>query len=266
MTGTAWGGRRLLVVVAHPDDESFGCGSVIADAVAGGAQVVVCCATRGEAGEVPPDCDLGGGTLGELRERELRDAAAVLGVDEVVVLDFVDSDMHGEAGPATLVGAPLAAVVDAVAEVVARVDPDVVVTLDAGGGDGHRDHVRIAEATTEAVRRSGAGATLYSWTVVRSLLLRWLEALREGRPDAGHLQLDEDGLGRPDGEVTTVVDVSPHLERRRAAMAVHGSQRPPYDDMDVALAEAFLRHDRFVRVEPPWEGGPLEEALLVRRR
>ncbi len=262
----AWEGRRLLVVVAHPDDETFGCGSVIADAAAAGAHVTVCCATRGEAGELREGCSLGHGTLGDLRVAELRAAGQLLGARDVVLLDFLDSGMSGDPDPATLVGAPFEVVVDAVADVVRTVDPDVVVTLDATGGDGHRDHVRIALATTEAVRREAAGTSLYSWCIARSLLVRWLEGLRAANPDSGHLDLDATELGRPDGDITTVLDVAAHLDLRRRAIDLHASQHSPYEGMPDDLVDAFLRHDRLVRVEPPWEGGPVETSLLVPTR
>ena len=80
---------RLLVTVAHPDDETFGTGSIIAVAAERGAEVTVCCATRGEAGEahgVEP-----GSHLAAAREAELRAAGAVLGVGRFVVLDYLDS-------------------------------------------------------------------------------------------------------------------------------------------------------------------------------
>jgi LmbE family N-acetylglucosaminyl deacetylase len=80
---------RLQVVVAHPDDETFSCGSLLLHAVAAGATTAVCCATRGKAGGAGAD-------LGAVRERELRQAAAILGVD---------SGMTGDAGPDTVVGA-----------------------------------------------------------------------------------------------------------------------------------------------------------------
>jgi LmbE family N-acetylglucosaminyl deacetylase len=261
-----WNGRRLLVVVAHPDDETFGCGSVIARAAQEGASVTVCCATRGEAGELAPGYDLGDETLAERRVRELHDAATMLGVAEVVLLDFGDSGMTGEAPPHTLCGAALEQVVDAVARVITRVDPDVIVTLDEMGGDGHRDHVRIGEATTVAARRAAPGASVYQWTVVRSLLRLWFDTLRRSRPDAGHLQLDDTDLGRPDEDITTVLDATAVLELRRRAIALHASQHSPYDDLPDDLAEAFLTRDRLVRVAPPWSGGPIETALRLGER
>jgi hypothetical protein len=95
----------MLVVVAHPDDETFGTGSVIAHEARHGVQVVVCCATRGEAGEAP-DWLADGQDLGAVRERELRDAAVALGADRVVLLDFADSGMTGDLAANTLAGAP----------------------------------------------------------------------------------------------------------------------------------------------------------------
>ena len=263
---SAWAGRRLLVVVAHPDDETFGCGSVIAHAAAAGAHVTVCCATRGEAGQLAPGCELGSSTLAETRTRELHRAAAALGADDVVLLDFIDSDMVGVAGPGTLAGAPFDAVVDAVATVVIRVDPDVVVTLDPAGVDGHRDHARIGAATTEAVRRGGADVTLYHWAIARSLFVRWLQGQQEAGPGGTRLELEPVELGRPDDDFTTIIDVGAHLQQRRAAIALHASQRSPYDDMPPDLIDAFLRFDRLVRVEPPWTSGPTETALHLPER
>jgi LmbE family N-acetylglucosaminyl deacetylase len=228
--------------------------------------VTVCCATRGEAGDLRPACDLGDGTLADLRVRELHEAGAALGAAEVIVLDFGDSGMTGATAPGTLVGAPLTSVVDAVAAVVARVQPDVVVTLDATGGDGHRDHARIGQATTEAVRRAAPGASFYYWCVARSLLRRWRACLADVNPGSGHLELDATELGRPDDEITTLVDVSAHMGRRRHAITMHASQRSPYEDMPDDLVDAFLRYDRFVRVAPRWPGGALETALLVPAR
>jgi N-acetyl-1-D-myo-inositol-2-amino-2-deoxy-alpha-D-glucopyranoside deacetylase len=157
-------------------------------------------------------------------------------------------------------------VVDAVAQVLIDVDPDVVVTLDPTGGDGHRDHVRIAEATIEAAGRWAGGASLYSWCIPRSLLQQWFNRLAEARPGSGHLELDTAELGRPDDEITTVLDGSAHLALRRDAIALHASQRTPFDDMPDDLVDAFLRYDRLVRVEPPWRGGARETSLHIPER
>ena len=94
-------GDRWLVAVAHPDDETFGCGSAIARAASLGAEVTVACATRGEAGEPPPGHpDVG--DLGAVREAELHRAAATLGVARVELLGYRDSGFDGEPPPCSL--------------------------------------------------------------------------------------------------------------------------------------------------------------------
>ena len=83
---------RLLVVLAHPDDESFGCGSVLTEAVANGQDTAVLCAMLGEAGDSRIDTD----DLATLRESELRAAAAILGVGLVRLLGHIHSGMTDE--------------------------------------------------------------------------------------------------------------------------------------------------------------------------
>jgi LmbE family N-acetylglucosaminyl deacetylase len=96
---------RLLLTVAHPDDESFGCGSLLAHATAGDIETVVLCATRGDAGECPPE--IAPEALGAVRAPELRDAARILGVARVELLDYGDSGLTGPVERGMLVAAPI---------------------------------------------------------------------------------------------------------------------------------------------------------------
>jgi LmbE family N-acetylglucosaminyl deacetylase len=250
--------RRVLVVVAHPDDETFGMGSVIAAAVDAGAEVVVCCATRGEAGEsaipVPP-----GEELAAVRERELRAAGAVLGVHRFVLLGFGDSGMGGPAAPDSLAGAPEDAVAEAVAAVIDDVRPDLVVTIDPTLND-HRDHERIGRATLAAAARWPA-LPVYGWCLLREMLDQWFALLAEARPGSEYVQPPE--IGRRLDEVTTVLDTSPYLDLRRRAIAAHASQTPPLTGMPAEMEEAALTRDYLVRMQPPWSGGEVERSLPV---
>jgi N-acetyl-1-D-myo-inositol-2-amino-2-deoxy-alpha-D-glucopyranoside deacetylase len=238
-------GDRWLVAVAHPDDESFGCGSTIAAAAARGAEVTVVCATRGEAGEVGPDFPADA-DLGAVREAELRRAAAHLGVARVELLGYRDSGFDGEAAPGSLCDAPVAEVAGVLAALVAEVDPAVVVVLD--GSDGHRDHLHVRAAARAALEATAAGPALYEFCLPNSLLRRWLEEMRLVRPDTAYHALDPATLGRDDADITHVLDTTDVLDRREAAIAEHRSQTSPFDGLSDDLRRAFLATDHLAEV------------------
>ena len=251
---------RLLVVVAHPDDETFGTGSVIASAAAAGVDVTVCCATRGERGEDTSGTTNNPAELGEVREQELRAAARILGARDVVLFDFADSGLEGDAEPGSLSTVELSTVVEPVAALIARVEPDVVVTLDPDSVTVHRDHVRIGEAATAAFSKAAKpAARLYYWTLSRSLMVRWQDEMRVLGRLPEYVEIE---IGRPDGEITTVVDVAPVMQVRRSAIAAHRTQASPFDGLSSELGDEFLARDCLVRAMPPWSGGPLETTLF----
>jgi LmbE family N-acetylglucosaminyl deacetylase/enamine deaminase RidA (YjgF/YER057c/UK114 family) len=237
---------RLLVVVAHPDDEAFGCGSVLAHASANGATSVVVCATRGERGEPAPGSGLTQAELPEARERELRDACALLGVERVEVLGYVDSGLFGAPAAGSLVAADPDELRDRVAAAIDEARPDVVITLDAS--DGHRDHAAVRDATLAAIEVTAhrPGAT-YLFCLSRRLMTRFTGV---------------DTLGTPDEDITTLVDVADLVDLRWQAIRTHASQRPPFDAMDGELQHGFLTVDRLLRVDPPWPGGYAEPTWL----
>lgn len=233
---------KLLVTVAHPDDEAFGCGSVLAHAAARGVSAVVACATRGELGEPAPGSGADRARLGDIREAELRAACAVLGVARVEVLGWVDSGVAGAPPPGSLAAALPEAVAAAVVHLIDEVRPDVVVTLDAG--DGHRDHAVIRDATLVAIERvTHRPSRTYLWCLPRSLLETFT-----GNPS----------LGTADDDITTEVDVSAHLDLRWRAIRAHRSQVPPFDAMAPELQAAFLATDHLRRIDPLWDGGARE--------
>jgi LmbE family N-acetylglucosaminyl deacetylase len=250
----------MLAVVAHPDDETFGLGSAIANAAGRGVRVVVCCATRGEAGEDASGTTSGPAELAPVREAELRAAARVLGASEVVLLDFADSGLDGELPPRALTAVDLEEVVAPLAALVQRVEPDVVVTFDPESVTDHRDHVRIGEAATVAFARAAKpSARLYHWTLVRSTMTRWLAEMKAQGLLQAYVEME---LGRPDDEITTIVDVSHVMDVRRAAIAEHRTQVSPLSGASPELEAEVLSFDHFVRAVPPWDGGPRERSLF----
>jgi LmbE family N-acetylglucosaminyl deacetylase len=229
---------HVLVVVAHPDDETFGCGSLIALAAAAGARVSIVCATRGELGEVTDRVDLAGRTLGEVREGELRDAAAMLGAAHVEVLDFVDSGFDGPQPAGALCGADPATLRDTLAAIVERERPTIVLSID--GSDGHRDHVCVRDAIIDVADQVTPRPRVYLATLSNHAMRRWLdEKLRSDESSAYH-GLDPDTLGRPDDEISFTLDSRPVLTTRLAAIELHRSQRSPFEGLSVELRDLFL--------------------------
>ncbi len=150
--------KRILAVLAHPDDESFGMGGTLAKYASEGAQVHLICATRGEAGEVDPEFLKDYSSIAELRVAELHCAAEALGIEEVQLLSYRDSGMTGSQNnqhPQALINASLAEVAGEIADTIRDFQPQVVLTFDPIGGYRHPDHIFIQQAATRAFELAG---------------------------------------------------------------------------------------------------------------
>ena len=247
--------ERLLVVVAHPDDETFGCGSFLAHAADRGVDITVACATRGEAGEPAEGSGIAVADLPEVREAELRAAAEFLAVGRVELFDWADSGMDGDPDAGTLCAASIDDVAAAIVPLIDEIEPTVVLTLDAS--DGHRDHVHMRDATLAAVdRATWRTPRTYLHCLPQALMRQWAEIIRADAPESAYLAVRE--LGTPPEDVTTVIDTSDVLDRREAAIALHRSQTSPYEVMPQDLRNDFLTAERLRRVRPPWDGGDVE--------
>jgi LmbE family N-acetylglucosaminyl deacetylase len=148
--------RRILISMAHPDDESFGLGGLIARYVDEGAEVYLICATNGDVGTVPDDLKSRYDNIADLRLAELDCAAEILGFKEVFKFGYKDSGMiETEANKDpdclwyTWEHTP-DAVIERVVDVIRQVQPHVVITFNRYGGYGHPDHIAIQRATTQA--------------------------------------------------------------------------------------------------------------------
>jgi N-acetyl-1-D-myo-inositol-2-amino-2-deoxy-alpha-D-glucopyranoside deacetylase len=262
--------RSLFLVHAHPDDESVATGGVILRARVDGHRVVVVTCTGGEEGEVHDDALLaGGGTLADVRADELRRASTILGVDRLELLGYRDSGMAGSPAnqhPASFHRSSLDEVAGRLVLLLWAEQPDVVVTYGPDGTYGHPDHVRAHQATTAALRvlaREGWSPARFFWHVVPCGAV---ERLRGRLGTRTHPAMA--GVGTPDHEVTTAVDLGAVLPLKRAAIAAHVSQVPP-DPMTAMTGQVLDAVDGFehfvlagghVRSRP---GGDLFEGLAA---
>lgn len=260
--------RRLLLVHAHPDDETIETGATMAKYAAEGAYVCLVTCTLGEEGEViPPELRhlADEGRLGEHRREELRAACAALGVHEHHYLGgpgrWRDSGMAGMPSnddPRSFWQADPDEAAAALADIIRAVRPQVVVTYDARGYYGHPDHIQAHRITVRAIDRAaasprpggdGASATgpapngvpdaepwqvakFYATAMPRSALVDGLVALRAAHTSFTAVEsVDDLPFGVPDDQVTTTVDASAHLPAKVAAMRAHHTQitvDPPF--------------------------------------
>jgi len=219
--------RKIVGVFAHPDDEALLAGGTLARYVAQGVEAVVLTCTGGEAGE-SWDPTVDPAHISDVRREELREACRRLGVQQVELLSYEDSGIPAQGRPGSLVAAPIAAVAAEIREVLARHDPDVVITHDATGGYGHPDHIRTSEATTFAAHGLMRRPLVYHAVIPERVVDEFQQAfaaagLRAGRAAAAGADMERD-VGVPDDAVTVTIDVSAHVRTKRSAVSAHRTQ------------------------------------------
>jgi LmbE family N-acetylglucosaminyl deacetylase len=148
----------MLVVLAHPDDETFGMGGTLAYYALRGVYVHLICATRGEVGEMDERYLRGFNSIADRRVAELKCAAEKLGLKEVHFLNYRDSGMAGSLEnqhPEALAFQPVEKVTADVIHYIRQIKPQVVITFDPIGGYRHPDHIAIHNATVKAFYEAG---------------------------------------------------------------------------------------------------------------
>ncbi|HUD76571.1 MAG TPA: N-acetyl-1-D-myo-inositol-2-amino-2-deoxy-alpha-D-glucopyranoside deacetylase [Streptosporangiaceae bacterium] len=240
-------GRRLLLVHAHPDDESIGTGATMAKYAAEGAGVTLVTCTLGELGEViPPELahlafDAEGG-LGQYRIGELDKACAALGVTDHRYLGgpgrWRDSGMMGTPSndwPGCFWQADVEEAARDLLAIVAEVRPQVMVSYDANGFYGHPDHIQAHRVAWRAFELAGGAVSkFYATAIPRSALAEAMALLQDGQGGGGREiggtdfsrveSLDDLPFGTDDENVTTAIDASGYLDAKLAAMRAHATQ------------------------------------------
>ena len=233
----------LLAVFAHPDDEAFGTGGTIACYATSGVDVVLVCATRGEAGEISDPSFATPETLGQVREEELRCAAEIMGVKELIFLDYRDSGMAGTPendDPRAFINAPADAVISTLVGIIRRVQPQIIVTFEPNGGYGHPDHIAIHNHTVSAFHAAadpsytpGKGPAwqtkrMFFTAIPRSFFHDMRTRLEKRGEDTSDLDQLLDGQeGWLDDDVNVTLDVSSTVEDKWDALNCHRTQFGP---------------------------------------
>jgi N-acetyl-1-D-myo-inositol-2-amino-2-deoxy-alpha-D-glucopyranoside deacetylase len=221
--------RSLLLVHAHPDDESIGTGATMAKYTAEGARVTLVTCTLGELGEIIPPAlrHLLPDELGEYRAGELERACEALGVTDHRFLGragrWRDSGMMGlpdNDDERCFWRANVDEAASELARVISEVAADVIVTYDANGFYGHPDHIQAHRVARRAHEITGGTAKFYATAIPRSVLA---EAVRLPA-DSWFTPATDLTVGVPDEEVTTEIDGTKYLDAKLAAMRAHETQ------------------------------------------
>lgn len=215
----------LLAIFAHPDDETFRPGGVLALLARLGVRVEILTFTRGEAGScgIPPLCTPD--ELPAFRERELRCACAALGILPPRLLDYVDGNLQS---------ADAETMITLILSRAAEIKPQVWLSFGPDGLSGHPDHIAVGQWTAEAFHRAVNPAALYTVAVPQSL--------------AQTLNMHQ-VHSVPDDAIALSVDVSAVWETKFAAMRCHATQwsSSPMANAPEEQRKLFFGREYFVR-------------------
>lgn len=232
----------MLLVHAHPDDETINNGVTMAKYAATGVAVTLVICTRGEEGEVLVTelANLASNKddkLGEYREIELKNAMNELGIKDFRFLGFPnkkwrDSGMMGmpqNERDDVFWQADLDEAANDLVKVILEIKPQVLITYDDFGGYGHPDHIkahRVAMRAAEiALNQGWQIEKIYHNTMPKSVIQMGIEKMREvGSDFFGAESVDDLPFAKPDELVTTVINAPEYVPQKLAAMKAHATQ------------------------------------------
>lgn len=234
--------KRLLLVHAHPDDETINNGVTMAKYAVQGVHVTLVTCTRGEEGEVlveslknlASDKD---DKLGDHREIELKDAMIELGISDFRFLGSPNKKWRDSG----MIGAPqnerndvfwqsdLDEAANELVKVILEIKPQVMITYDEFGGYGHPDHIKahqVAMRAAEISANQGWQITKIYWnTMPKSVLQTSMDKMKEmGSEFFGAESVDELPFAKADELVTSVVKAQEYVPQKLAAMKAHATQ------------------------------------------
>ena len=265
---------RLLAILAHPDDETLGVGPTLAKYAEEGVEVFLVTATRGQSGRFrgirQNDARHPGAVaLAGIRESELRAAADVLGVREVIVLDYHDQQLDRANPPE---------VIESLAGHLRRIRPGVVITFPPDGAYGHPDHIAISQFTVAAIVaaadpafRPGSGAAAPPYATPKLYYMAWTDSMWAAYQSTfGAAMTTVDGVQRhavvwPEWSITTSIDTRPFSPTVWQAVACHESQvggHANLRDLSDEERERVWESQTFFRVFSRVNGGRTRETDL----
>ena len=227
--------KKLMAILAHPDDESLGTGGALVKYASEGVETYLICATRGEKGRfdrtgISPGLEV----VGKAREAELLEAAKYLKLKKVFFLDYLDQELD-QADPVTIIRS--------IAAIICRVKPQVLITFGPDGAYGHPDHIAISQFATSAAMYAGSMNSNKDnpgkfHQISKLYYIAW-PASKWNIYQSAFKQMTSmvDGVKRqvipwPDWEITTVIDTRTYWKDVWNAIQCHKTQMSMYDKME----------------------------------
>jgi len=233
----------ILASYAHPDDEQ-GVTGTLAWYADQGIRTGLICATRGELGEIaeadPPLATPE--TLGQVREQEMRRAAAIAKIQQLWFLDYRDSGMRGTDGnkdAAAFMNVDEQEAVGKIVRIIRAFRPTVMTTFDPSGAYGHPDHIRIHALTTQAFHAASDPAQhpeagpawevkrLFYTAMPRSRIRQLVQFAEQEGLTSNFTGMDPEKLGLPDEMITNRIDVREYMDLKRRSLLQHRTQMNP---------------------------------------
>ncbi len=221
----------MLVIFAHPDDESFTSAGTIAKYVKAGWTVDLVCATRGEVGKSGPYGERTSGQLGSIRQGELEKVVKLLGISSLTLLGYVDGELSDQ---------PSGELEDKIYRKMEECVPDCVITFDTTGISNHPDHVKLCYATTFAFQKyafwidkqlkedpayNEEDAPKLYYACVPETIVTYLKRKKV----FSDISFGKPWMGTPDKFVTTAINLAGFQQIKKKALRLHASQE---DDVE----------------------------------
>lgn len=276
--------RRLLAVLAHPDDESYGIGGTLAKYASEGVDVHVAIATDGAAGSIDKKWQGDHSRLVEARRQEVARATEVLGA-QLHLLGYRDSGYINDPGnkhPEAFINSDPDEAICQVVKLIRQIRPQVVITHDETGGYLHPDHIQCNAITKPAFfaagdpekypeinlepyhpRRLYYGAISKRWIRIAMFImrLRGMDPTRSGR----NRDIDFRNFGVEHNLITTTIDYRQYWDQKMLASKEHGSQGGGTSFgrlLPVTFQKFLFGREMFIRAYPPPTPGLREKDLF----
>ncbi len=265
--------HRLLILLAHPDDEAFPIGGTIAMHTARGVTARLVTATSGELGEIRQPGSATRETIGQVRRAELAQAVKELGIESHEVLQYRDSGMAGwddNYHPKAFIQADEHEVVARLVFVIRRFRPQVILTFGQDGLYGHPDHIAICNHATTAFRLAADNTAfphhmaigiqphrtdrLFYSVRPRGFRVHMAESLRAAGLDIPMPSPERANDGADPDAINLTLDVSDWLDSKMACIKRHFTQLQPdwpYERVPRAVTAAVIGIEHFIRAIPP---------------